>query len=81
MWQVKRAFQEGEWWSVPRWRRFTLMMLGAALVFYGLFGLIFVLATPGIKLLVLLVVGYGTVRTIWAFKQDRPFREAEGKGD
>ncbi len=77
MWQVKRAFQNGEWWRVPRWRRFTLMMLGAALLFYGLFGLIFALATPGIKLLVLLVVGYGTVRTVWAFAQDRPSRERE----
>ncbi len=75
MWQLKRAFQKGEWWSVPRWRRFTLMMLGAALVFYGLFGLIFIIGTPGIKLLALLVLGYGTIRTVWAFSHDRPFRE------
>ena len=25
-WRVKKAFREGEWWRVPRWRRLTLML-------------------------------------------------------
>ncbi len=77
MWQLKRAFQNGDWWRKPRWRRFTLMMLGAALLFYGLFGLFFIISTPGIKLLVALAVLYATARTVWAFRQDRPFRETQ----
>jgi hypothetical protein len=75
-WQLKRVLHNGDWWREPRWRRFTLMMPGATLLFYRLFGLLFIIATPGIKLLVAPVV-FGNVRTVWAFKQDRPFREAE----
>jgi hypothetical protein len=77
LWQLKRAFRNGDWWRKPRWRRFTLMMLGAALLFYGLFGLFFIISTPGIKLLVALAVLYATARTVWAFRQDRPFRETQ----
>ena len=48
-WRLRKAFRDGEWWSVPRWRRFTLMLLGAILLFYGLFGLLFLLSPPGLK--------------------------------
>ncbi len=77
MWQVKKAFRNGEWWRAPRWRRFTLMMLGAILLFYGLFGLLFLLSSPGLKFLLFLVVGYATVRSVYAFVIDRPFRHAD----
>jgi uncharacterized membrane protein len=77
MWQLKRAFQNGDWWRKPRWRRFTLMGLGAVLLVYGMFGLFFIIFPPGIKLLVALAVLYATARTVWAFKQDKPFREAQ----
>ena len=80
LWQLKRAFRNGDWWRKPRWRRFTLMMLGAALLFYGLFGLFFIISTPGIKLLVALVVAYATFRTAWALYQDRPTLEIEETG-
>jgi len=81
IWQLKRAFRNGDWWRKPRWRRFTLMILGAVLLFYGLFGLFFIISTPGIKLLVALVVAYATVRTAWAFYQDNPTQEAEETGE
>ncbi len=75
MWRVRKAFREGEWWRKPRWRRMTLMMLGAILVFYGLFGLLFLLAFPGLKFFLLLVVLYGTTRSLYAFGADRPFSQ------
>ncbi len=75
IWRLKKAFQDGEWWSVPRWRRFTLMLLGAILVFYGLFGLIFLLSPPGLKFLLFLVVAYVTYRSVYAFVVDSPSRK------
>lgn len=74
IWRVKKAFRDGKWWRVPRWRRLTLMMLGACLLFYGLFGLLFLLSPPGLKFFLSLVVLYATVRTVYAFIVDRPFR-------
>jgi len=77
MWRLKKAFREGEWWRVPRWRRFTLMMFGAILTFYGLFGLLFLLFPPGVKFFLFLVVVYATVRSVYAFVVDRPFRRGD----
>ena len=74
-WRVRKAFQDGEWWRVPRWRRLTLMMLGAILLFYGLFGLLFLLFPPGLKFFLFLVVVYATFRSVYAFVVDRPFRK------
>ena len=70
--RVRKAFRDGEWWRVPRWRRFSLMMLGAILLFYGLLGLLFLLFTPGIKFLLFLVAIYATVRSVYAFTADQP---------
>jgi hypothetical protein len=75
LWRVKRAFREGEWWRVPRWRRMTLMLAGAILTFYGLFGLLLLLSPPGLKFFLFLVVLYATVRSVYAFAVDRPFRK------
>ena len=80
MWRAKQAFREGEWWRVPRWRRLTLMMLGAILAFYGLFGLLFLLFPPGMKLFLSLIVIYATLRSVYAFAVDRPFRGDEEGG-
>ena len=74
-WRVRKAFREGEWWRVPRWRRLTLMFLGAILLFYGLFGLLFLLSPAGLKFLLFLLVVYATVRSVYAFAVDQPFRE------
>ena len=75
IWRIKQAFQDGEWWSKPRWRRFTLVMLGAILLFYGLFGLLILLSPPGVKFLLFLAVVYATGRSVYAFVMDRPNRD------
>jgi hypothetical protein len=74
MWRVKQAFRDGEWWRNPRWRRMSLMMLGAILLFYGLFGLLFLIFSPGIKFILIFMVLYATVRTVYAFAVDKPSR-------
>ena len=80
-WRVRKAFRDGELWRKPRWRRLTLMMLGAILLFYGLFGLLFLLAPPGMKLILLLVVVYATIRSVYAFAVDQPYRlDDDGAG-
>lgn len=78
LWQVKKAFRDGEWWRMPRWRRLTLMMVGAILLFYGLFGLLFLLFPPGVKFFLVLVAVYATARTVYAFAADRPFGDDDG---
>ena len=80
MWRLKRAFRDGEWWRVPRWRRFTLMLAGAILTFYGVFGLLFLLSPPGLKFFLSLVALYATARSVYAFATDRPFREDDEGG-
>ncbi len=76
-WRMRKAFENGEWWRVPRWRRFTLMMLGAILLFYGLFGLLILLFPPGVKFFLFLVVIYATVRSVYGFVVDQPSGEKE----
>jgi hypothetical protein len=73
-WRMRKAFKDGDWWRVPRWRRLTLMMLGAILLFYGLFGLLFLLFPPGLKFFLFLLVVYATVRSVYGFIKDQPFR-------
>lgn len=71
-WELKRAFQRGVWWSEPRWRRFSLMGLGAILLTFGLFGFIFFVSSPGIKLLMAGALLYATFRTAWGFYHAQP---------
>ena len=63
---------------MPRWRRMTLMMLGAILLFYGLFGLLFLLSPPGVKFILFLAVVYATIRSIYGFAVDQPYRKNDG---
>ena len=76
-WRVRKAFRDGKWWRTPRWRRLALMMLGAILLFYGLFGLLFLLAPPGMKLVLMLAVVYATIRSVYAFAVDQPYRRVD----
>ena len=80
-WRVRRAFQDGEWWREPRWRQFSLMLLGAVLVFFGLFGLVFLLSPVGVKFLLLLLVLYVTGRGIYTFVLDEPLPEEDEYGE
>jgi len=70
--EVKRAFQKGIWWEKPRWRRFTLMGLGAFLLLYGLFGLFIVISPAGVKLLMAAALVYASLRTAWGFYKAGP---------
>lgn len=80
-WRVRQAFRDGEWWRVPRWRRLSLMIFGAVLMFYSLFALLFLLFPPGVKFLLLLLVLYATARGIYSFIMDQPFpQEADDGG-
>jgi hypothetical protein len=61
--EVKAAFRARAWKLSRRWRRFFVLAAGATLLFLGLFGVVFVLAPPGVKLLVAAVVVYAVART------------------
>ncbi len=65
--QFKAAWKKGLWRVDSRWRGLFIMALGALLMAFGGFGLIIVLATPGLKFLAGLALGYAVVRTLWAF--------------
>ena len=65
--EVKAAWRVRAWQVSPRWRRIFLIQIGVALFAIGLFGSLFVLALPGLKLLLGGVIVYGVVRTVVAF--------------
>lgn len=65
--QFKAAWRQGLWRVDSRWRGLFIMGLGALLMALGGFGLIIVLAAPGLKFLAGLALSYAAVRTLWAF--------------
>jgi hypothetical protein len=65
--EVKAAWRVRAWQESPRWRRLFLIQIGVALFAIGLFGSLFVLSLPGLKLLLGGVIVYGVVRTVVAF--------------
>lgn len=66
---VKEAWRLRSWRYARRWRILFVMMGGALLLLVGLFGLICVIAPPGIKLLFGGALLYALVRTAWGFAQ------------
>lgn len=65
--QFKAGWRQALWWSDARWRGLFLMGFGAALMTVGGFGLIIVLAAPGLKLLASGALAYAVLRVSWAF--------------
>ena len=65
--QFKAAWEKRLWLVDSRWRGLFIMALGALLMAFGGFGLIIVLAAPGLKFLAGLALGYAAVRILWAF--------------
>jgi hypothetical protein len=63
--EVKQA-RKG-WWRNPRWRRNFVLMGSGLTMGLGLFALMAVLATVGVKLLTAAAVLYALVRLTWAF--------------
>ena len=63
--QFKAAWRQGLWRRDSRWRGIFLMGFGAMLMVLGGFGLVIVLATPGLKLLAGGALLYAVTRTAW----------------
>ena len=66
---VKEAWRLRSWRYARKWRILFAMMGGAFLLLVGLFGLICVIAPPGIKLLFGGALLYALARTAWGFAQ------------
>jgi hypothetical protein len=69
--EVKAAWRSGAWRRSGRFRRMFAMITGALLMVVGVFGIPFVLGTPGIKMLIAAAWAYV------AFQVVRGFRRAE----
>ena len=65
--EVKRAFHTGAWRQSPRWRRMFLMLLGVALLTFGLFGLGVVVGPGSVKLLCSLALLWAFGMTVYGF--------------
>ena len=66
---VKQAWRLRSWRYHRRWRLLFAMMLGAMLLFFGLFGLMFMLGSAGVKLLFLLVMLYVLFQSLRGFSR------------
>jgi hypothetical protein len=65
--EIKDAYRSGRWLRDTGWVALTLVMLGALVMSVGLLGLVFIIATPGVKLILAGVAVYAAARTAWAF--------------
>lgn len=74
-WQVKSAFRSGDWRRKPRWRRMSLMLLGAICLLFGLFGYFFFVFSAGVKLLMGGAMVYASARTLYGFWAAQPGKE------
>jgi hypothetical protein len=62
---AKEAWRLGSWRYDRNWRLLFVMALGALLLMLGLFGLFIVIAEPGVKFLMILVLVFALGRTAW----------------
>ena len=63
--QLKAAFASSAVLRTPLWRRRLCAICGGMLMFFGVFGLVFVLAPVPVKLIVAAAVVYACVRIAW----------------
>jgi hypothetical protein len=63
--ELKEAFASGAILREKLWRRRLVAMLGAAMIFFGVFGAAIVYTPLGLKILLAAVVLYAVVRTVW----------------
>ena len=64
---MKEAWRTGAWWRTSQWRRRFVTTAGGLMIFFGIFGLIFVVAPISIKLFVGGTVLYALARTALGF--------------
>jgi hypothetical protein len=68
MTELKSSWKSGEWLHVPRYLRATLALTGFVFVFVGLFGTFALISDITVlRVLFLLVVAYGLIRSAYAF--------------
>lgn len=66
--ELKKSWRSGQWLHVHRYLRATLALTGFLLFFVGLFGMVALASDVTIlRVLFLLVVAYGLIRTAYAF--------------
>jgi hypothetical protein len=63
--QLKAAFASGAVLRTRLWRRRLCAVCGGMLIFFGVFGLVFVLAPVPVKLIAAAAVAYACVRIAW----------------
>lgn len=63
--QLKAAFASGAVLRTPLWRRRLCAVCGGMLIFFGVFGVVFVFAPLPIKLIIAAAVAYACVRIAW----------------
>lgn len=63
---IKEAWRRRSWRYDRRWLVLFSMLLGAAFTTFGLFGLLIVIGSPGVKFLMGGVLAYAVARTVWA---------------
>ena len=63
--QLKAAFASGALLRAPLWRRRLCAICGGLLIALGVFGVVFVLALPPIKLIVAAAIAYACMRIVW----------------
>ena len=63
--QLKAAVAGGAVLRTSLWRRRLCAVCGGLLIFFGVFGVVFVLAPMPVKLIVAVAVGYACVRMAW----------------
>jgi hypothetical protein len=66
---MKEAWRSGQWRRDPHWRRLLVVASGAALLMYGLFGLLLVIGPGPIRVIAAGALVYATVMTARGFNR------------
>jgi hypothetical protein len=64
--EARRALLDGAWRRDSSWAEFLLATAGGVMLYFGLFGMIFVVGPPVVRLMAGMVIVYGVVRLTWA---------------
>lgn len=65
--EIKIAFRTGDWLHDLAWRPICLGVIGALLALIGMFGYLFVIGPPTVKVIVSGALAYALVRMAWGF--------------
>jgi hypothetical protein len=65
--EIKVAFRAGDWLRDPAWRPICFGIIGALLALTGMFGYLFVIGPPTVKVIVAGALAYALVQTAWGF--------------